>query len=114
MKTITLKFGKERIADVDTFFSTLSLLKAALNNIPQGSGISVTDMSNRLKILEILNSHPECDVEEGRFEERHLAITKDIQIEDADFETLKKLFVEIKWKVVAKFVVELSNELNSK
>jgi hypothetical protein len=114
MKTITLKFGKERIADVDTFFSTLSLLKAALNNIPQNSGISVTDMSNRLKILDILNKHPECDAEEGKFEERHLSIRKEVELEDADFETLKKLYSEIKWKVVAKFVVELSDELNSK
>jgi hypothetical protein len=114
MKTITLKFGKEKIGDTETFFSTLSLLKAALNNIPQNSGISVTDMANRLKILELLNQHPECDVEEGKFEEKHLSIAKEIEIEDADFETLKKLYSEIKWKVVAKFVVNLSEELNSK
>lgn len=114
MKSIVLKFGKEKINDQETFFSTVSLLKAAVNNIPTQSGISVSEMSNRLKILEALNKHPECDVDDGKFEDRHLLIRKEIELEDADYDTLKKLFSDVKWKVVCKFIVELSQELNSK
>lgn len=114
MKSLVLKFGKEVINEKETFFSTLSLLKAAVNNITQQGGISVSEMSNRIRILDILNKHPECDVEDGKFEERHLLLRKEIQLEDADYESLKKLYSEVKWKVVCRFIVELSNELNSK
>jgi hypothetical protein len=114
MKKLTLKFGKEKINDQDTFFSTVSLLKAAINNTPQQGGINVTEMSNRIRLLELLDKHPECDVPDGKFEERHLFINKTIELEDADFEKLKQLFSEVKWKIVSKFIVQLSEELNLK
>jgi hypothetical protein len=114
MKTITLRYGKENLNGQNTFFSTLSLLKIAINGTQKDSGISVSEMSKRIKLLDILNQHPEFDVNEGDFNDSILNTTKVIELEDSDYEKIKELFSEVKWKIVSKFIVELSNELNSK
>ena len=114
MKTLTLKFGKENVNGQDTFFSTSSLLKIAINSTQKDSGISVSEMSKRIKLLDILNQHPEFDVNEGEFNDNLLNLNKVIELEDSDYEKIKELFSEIRWKIVCKFIVNLSEELNSK
>lgn len=114
MKTITLKYGKEDINGQSTFFSTIGVLKVAINNIPKDSGINVSEMARRMRLLEILNQYPEYDVFESDFSDGLLNNSKTIEIEDADFLKLKELFQEVKWRVVSKFIINLSQELNSK
>lgn len=111
MKTVTLKFGKEKIQGRETFFSTLAMLKSAVNNVSTQQGLSVDEMAKRLRILDTLESHSDMDVEEGQFSDDLLKKTKEIQFEDADFEKLKQLFAEVKWMVLSKFIVELDKEL---
>jgi hypothetical protein len=114
MKTITLRYGKEKINGQNTFFSTVGILKLAINNIPNESGIVVSEMSKRLRLLEILNQYPEYDVTEPNFDESILTMTKTIDIEDSDFIKLKELFSDLKWKIVSSFIINMSEELNSK
>ena len=111
MKTITLRFAKEKVLGRETFFSTLALLKSAVNNVTSQQGLSVDEMSKRLKILDVLESHSDMDVEEGSFSDDLLKKEKEIQLEDADHDKLKQLFGEVKWMVLAKFIVELDKEL---
>ena len=114
MKTLTLRFGKENVNGQDTFFSTATLLKIAINGTQKDSGISVSEMSKRIKLLDILNQHPEFDVNEGEFTDNLLNLNKVLEIEDSDYEKIKELFSEVRWKIVCKFIVNLSEELNSK
>lgn len=114
MKSITLRYGKEEINGQNTFFSTVGVLKIAINNIPKESGIVVSEMSKRIRLLELLNQYPEYDVTESDFNESILNTSKTIDIEDSDFIKLKELFSEVKWKIVSKFIIKLSEELNSK
>lgn len=111
MKTVTLRFAKEKVLGRETFFSTLALLKSAVNNVTSQQGLSVDEMSKRLKILDVLESHSDMDVEEGSFSDDLLKKEKEIQLEDADHDKLKQLFGEVKWMVLAKFIVELDKEL---
>jgi len=114
MKSIELKFGKENIQGVDVFFSTVSILKTAVNNIPREGGLGVEEMSQRLRILDILNKHSEYDVADGKFTEDLLDKKGVLELEDADYQKLKSLFKEVKWNVVARFIVDLSKELDAK
>lgn len=110
MKTITLRYGKETIDGRETFFSTASILRNAVNNVnPQQGGIPVEEMCKRLKLLEVLDKHPEMDSKD--FKDELLSMEKEIQIEDADFEKLKSLFAEVKWMVVSKFIINIDKEL---
>lgn len=111
MKTITLRFGKEKVLGRETFFSTAALLKSAVNNVTSQQGLSVDEMARRLKLLDVLESHSDMDVEETTFSDDLLKKTKEIQLEDADHDKLKQLFGEVKWMVLAKFIVELDKEL---
>ena len=113
MKTITLRYGKEKINGQNTFFSTVGILKLAINNVSNESGIPVSEMSKRLRLLEILNQYPEYDVTESTFDESILNMTKTIDIEDSDFIKLKELFSDLKWKIVSSFIIKLSEEFNS-
>jgi hypothetical protein len=114
MKTITLRYGKEEINGQNTFFSTVGLLKITINNTPKESGIDVSEMAKRIRLLEILNQYPEYDVSEAEFNESMLNMSKTIDIEDSDFIKLKELFSEVKWKIVSRFIIKLSEEFNSK
>lgn len=114
MKTITLRYGKEKINGQNTFFSTVGILKLAINNISNESGIVVSEMAKRLRLLEILNQYPEYDVtDSSTFDESILNMTKTIDIEDSDFIKLKELFSDLKWKIVSNFIIKLSEEFNS-
>ena len=111
MKTITLRYGKEKIQGKETFFSTVSILKSAINNVGSQQGLSVDEMSKRLKFMDMLNKHPEMDVEEKEYKDELLLRTKELHLENADFDKLKDLFGEVKWMILAKFIVELDTEL---
>lgn len=112
MKSIEFKFGKEKIQGRETFFSTAELLKAAVNNVPREGGMDVKEMSTRLRLLKVIESFPEFTVEEKEFTDAHLAISKKVEFEDADFAKLKQLFGEVKWGVVSEFIINLDAELN--
>jgi len=111
MKTITLRYGKEKIQGRETFFSSLALLKSAVNNVTSQEGLTVDEMSKRLRLMEILDKNPEMDVEETKFNDELLLRTKDIELEDSDWEKLKTLFSGVKWMVLSKFIVDLDKDL---
>lgn len=72
------------------------LLKLGINNPPQG-GFSISEMKVRLKIWGILDT----------------AGTKNIELEDADFNILKSRFDEFKWAQAHEDIVALSDHLDS-
>ena len=111
MKVITLRYGKEKVQGKETFFSTVSILKSAINNVSSQQGLSVDEMSKRLKFMDMLNKHPEMDVDEKEYKDELLLRTKELNLENADFDKLKDLFGEVKWMILAKFIVELDTEL---
>lgn len=114
MKSIELKFGKENIQGADLYFSTIGIFKVAVNNVPKEGGLSVEEMAQRLRLLDILNKYSEYDVEDGKFTDNLLEKKGELELEDADFQKLKALFKDIKWNVVSRFVVDLSKELDAK
>jgi hypothetical protein len=111
MKSLELKFGKEKVQGRDTFFSTVDLLKAAVNNIPKEAGMDVKEMSIRLRLLKTLEAHKEFNIDEKEFTDSHLSIKKTIEFEDADFAKLKELFNGVKWNIVSEFIIELSETI---
>lgn len=112
MKSIELKFGKENVQGVDVGFSTLDLLKVAVNNITKEGGLGVQEMSQRLRLLDILNKYSEFELGNKQVNSSLLEIKKQIELEDADFEKLKDLFNNVKWTVISRFIVDLSEEFN--
>lgn len=112
MKSIKLKIGKENIQGTDIAFGTIDVLKSAVNNIEKDQGLSVSEMSQRLRLLSILDKHNEFELGNKQVTESMLRLEGEAQFEDADFAKLKELFNNVKWTVVSKFIVDLSEEFN--
>jgi hypothetical protein len=112
MKSIELVVAKENIGGRDTFLTTYDLLKSAINNPTQG-GFNVDEMIKRLRILGEVEKHKELfDIKPEDFKDELVERKATLELEDADFTKLKELFKEMKWGVVSKTIVDLSNELD--
>lgn len=112
MKSIELLVTKENIGGRDTFLTTYGLLKSAINNPTQG-GFNVDEMIKRLRILGEVEKHKELfDIKPEDFKDELLERKATLELEDADFTKLKELFKEMKWGVVSKTIVDLSNEFD--
>jgi hypothetical protein len=112
MKSIELLVIKENIGGRDTFLTTYDLLKSAINNPTQG-GFNVDEMIKRLRLLGEVEKHKDLfEINSEEFKEEFLERKDTLELEDADFIKLKELFKEMKWGVVSKAIVDLSNELD--
>jgi hypothetical protein len=112
MKSIELLVAKENIGGRDTFLTTYDLLKSAINNPVQG-GFNVDEMIKRLRLLGEVEKHKDLfEINSEEFKEEFLERKATLELEDADFIKLKELFKEMKWGVVSKTIVDLSNELD--
>jgi hypothetical protein len=112
MKSIELVVTKENIGGRDTFLTTYDLLKSAINNPVQG-GFNVDEMIKRLRLLGEVEKHKDLfEINSEEFKEEFLERKATLELEDADFSKLKELFKEMKWGVVSKTIVDLSNELD--
>jgi len=98
MKSIQLKTVKEKVlfnsAEIEQEFKTIELIKQAVNFTPPG-GFNASDMINRIRILDLLDSANSAE---------------NLALEDADYENLKKYVKETKWGVVSKTIVEFIKE----
>jgi hypothetical protein len=93
MKTIANKetsIKKDENSNVK--YSDLAI--ACLNQIPQG-GLNATEMRSRIKCIDALENAGE-----------------EIQLEDAEFETLKRCVNSMKWAILHKDVVDFIDEIN--
>lgn len=112
MKSIELKVGKENIGGRETFLTTHDLLTSAINNPIQG-GFNVDEMMKRLRLLEQVDKHKKLfDIKPEDFNDSMLQRTATLELEDSDYAKLKELFKEMKWNVVSKFIIELSQQLD--
>lgn len=112
MKSIELKVAKENLGGKETFLTTYDLLKGAINN-PSQNGFSVDEMMKRLRLLEKIDAHKNLfEIKEQDFNDSFLQRKATLELEDSDFSKLKELFKEMKWGVISKTIVELSNELD--
>ena len=97
MKSIQLKTVKEKVlfnsAEIEQEFKTIELIKQAVNfTVP--AGFNASDMINRIRILDVLD------------------FTKDeiLNLEDADYENLKKYVKETRWGIVSRTILEFIKE----
>lgn len=112
MKSIELVVTKENIGGRDTFLTTYDLLKSVINNPVQG-GFNVDEMIKRLRLLGIVEKHKDLfEIKSEDFNDDLLERKATLELEDADFTKLKELFKEMKWGVVSKTIVDLSNQLD--
>ena len=112
MKSIELLVAKENIGGRDTFLTTYDLLKSAINNPAQG-GFNVDEMIKRLRLLGEVEKHKDLfEINPEDFNDELLERKATLELEDADFTKLKELFKEMKWGVVSKTIVDLSNQLD--
>lgn len=86
-KTTEIKSENEELKYSD-------LLKAVLMVQPQG-GYSVTDMKTRIKLTDLLEKS-----------------NGEIILEDADYNYLKPLVNNMKWNIVHKNIVEMTEDFN--
>jgi hypothetical protein len=111
MKSIELKVCKENVQGRDTFFTTVDLLKTAINN-PQ-EGFNVDEMVKRLRLLNKVDEHKELfDIDPENFTDADLEKKAALELEDADFAKLKDLFSSVKWGVVSKTIIDIHTELS--
>ena len=111
MKKINLRVGREEINGKSTFFTTYDILKMAIN-YPEERGFNVEEMAYRLKLLEKIEKYKDkFFIKENEFTEDKLLLEDVLELEDSEFEKLKKLFASLKWTVLSKFVVDLDKEL---
>ena len=116
MKSIELSVTKELLPSKngiqETFLTTYDLLKSAINNPTQG-GFNVDEMIKRLRLLAEVDKHKDLfDIKIEEFKDEVLERKATLELEDADFTKLKELFKEMKWGVVSKTIVDLSNQFD--
>jgi hypothetical protein len=96
MKSIQLKTAKEKVVvngnEIEQEFKTIELIRQATNFTPPG-GFNAADMINRIRILDVLEK-----------------ANGELNLEDADFENLKKYVKETRWGVISKTIVEFINQ----
>jgi len=93
MKTITNKEVKIKDQD-DKLMLRSNLLNIVANNPPE-RGLTISAMKERMKILDAIEK----------------ADKGDIELEDAEFNTLKKLYDEYGWLTPHKDIIELADHL---
>jgi hypothetical protein len=96
MKTIELKSVSENHVGGPVQFTTRDVI---INCVDQASdGVSVQEMRNRFRILDALDAAG--------------AGAAELQLEDADFETLKKCVhaMDGKWRIASRFIVEFCDQ----
>lgn len=102
MKTIELKKVKEKVvvnnSQQEAEIKTIDLLKVAINAPSQG-GYSVSEMSQRLKLLDVVDQAEKSNEDKVSFE-------------DSDFEVLKKLVKDTKWAIISRTVVDFVTEFD--
>ncbi len=69
-------------------------LKSALDYTPPQQGITVTEMRNRLRIIEIIEKAKDT-----------------LLLEDADYTVLCDLFAMVPWGVNERFIIRVQDEL---
>lgn len=94
MKTITNKEVKIKGQD-DKLMLRSNLLNIVANNPPE-RGLTISAMKERIKILDAIEK----------------ADKGDIELEDAEFNTLKKLYDEYGWLTPHKDIIELADHLD--
>ena len=94
MKTIINKEVKIKGTD-DKLMLRSNLLNIVTNNPPE-RGLPIAAMKERMKILDAIE----------------VAKDLDITLEDAEFNTLKKLFDEYGWLTPHKDIIELADHLD--
>ena len=93
MKQIPLKKETLKVNGVDTEFSTLALIGNCLDQIP-ATGLKMNDFKQRKRIndaIDLQQSNGHADI---------------LQLEDYDFEVLKKCVAEVGWVVRNNFVYD--------
>jgi hypothetical protein len=102
MKTIQLKTTEEVVIQnnqqIKTEIKTIELLKVALNSPVQG-GYTVSDMAQRIKILD-------------NIEKADKANSTEFQLEDTDYQALATLVRDTKWSVISRTIVNFVNEFD--
>lgn len=94
MKTITNK--EVKIKGVDGVLMLRSNLLNIVTNNPPERGLPIAAMKERIKILDAIEK----------------ADKGDITLEDAEFNTLKKLYDEYGWLTPHKDIIELADHLD--
>jgi len=94
MKTIINKEVKIKGQD-DKLMLRSNLLNIVTNNPPE-RGLTITALKERMRILEAIEK----------------ADTGDITLEDAEFNTLKRLYDEYGWLTPHKDIIELADHLD--
>lgn len=94
MKTITNK--EVKIKGVDGVLMLRSNLLNIVTNNPPERGLPIAAMKERIKILDAIEK----------------ADKGNITLEDAEFNTLKKLFDEYGWLTPHKDIIELADHLD--
>lgn len=102
MKTIKLKKENEKLiinnTQIETEIRTTDLIKVALNSPVQG-GYSISDISFRIKLLDMTNL---AEKEEAT----------EIKLEDTDYQEFTKIVKETKWSVVSKIILDFVNDFD--
>lgn len=105
MKSIELKTTIEQVfisgVKKEYEFSTLELIKTAANNCPPG-GFAASDMMSRLRIIDAVES---C--------EKQGSPADVINLEDNDYENLKKYVETTKWNVLSRSIVDFIKSFSS-
>lgn len=110
MKSIELKIAKEsQEGQQDQYVSTYAILRAVVNN-PSEGGINVEEMLVRLKLLDKLDKFKDIFEVTGSPDEL-LEKTATLELEDSEFNKLRDLYKNMKFLVVSKFLVEISEQL---
>lgn len=109
MKSIELKTATEKAsvqgAEREIDLSTVSLLKTAINNVPEG-GYTASDMLNRIKILDKIEALPRVEV--STLGDSTSVTREFLDLEDAEFALVKGYVGSVKWGVLSRFIIDFT------
>lgn len=102
MKTLDLKKVSEKLVAnnqlIETEIAYIDLLKIAINSPSQG-GYSVSEMAQRIRLLDTVETAEKVGA-------------NSVSFEDSDYQALAKLMKEAKWSVLSRTIVEFVSQFD--
>jgi len=116
MKTVKLTIAKEYVAQAggEVILSTYELLKMVIN-YPKEGGYKVEEMMERLRVLNIVETKKNAfKIDEKKkiedYPKEFFDTTESIKLEDADYDKLKEWVKNMKWGIMANFIVKFHDQ----
>ncbi len=115
MKSIPLKVYSVPVGTSEIIVTTYSLLDSAVKQPPQG-GWQIEDMRKSMRVLGKMDEFEkkfEYNGASDRAPEGYLDTAATLELEDADFDTVKKAWDRMRWNILSQAILDTDDAIKS-